>query len=123
MAATLDEARRLRMQIWLYDEYNWPSGGAGGRVTDGHPELYPRGLNYRRATVTGPCSWTLSTPRDLEPHMEQFEWYLTAFVRPEHNSAQAWKPWGECSADKQSIQGTRSEGSWEILAFIQSAGP
>ena len=27
MAATIDEARKLNMQIWLYDEYNWPSGG------------------------------------------------------------------------------------------------
>jgi len=25
MDATIDEARALGMQIWLYDEYNWPS--------------------------------------------------------------------------------------------------
>lgn len=29
MAATIREANKLGMQIWLYDEYNWPSGGAG----------------------------------------------------------------------------------------------
>jgi len=26
-------AKRLDMKMWLYDEFNWPSGDAGGRVT------------------------------------------------------------------------------------------
>ena len=30
----LDVAKRLDMNVWLYDEYNWPSGDAGGRVTE-----------------------------------------------------------------------------------------
>jgi len=29
----LEAAKRLDMHVWLYDEYNWPSGDAGGRVT------------------------------------------------------------------------------------------
>ena len=28
----LDEAERLGMKVWLYDEFNWPSGTARGRV-------------------------------------------------------------------------------------------
>lgn len=31
-----DEAKRLGMLIWLYDEDRWPSGAAGGLVTDNH---------------------------------------------------------------------------------------
>ena len=29
----IEHARTLNMSIWLYDDFNWPSGDAGGRVT------------------------------------------------------------------------------------------
>ena len=31
-------------QLWLYDEYQWPSGSAYGMVTEGAPEYEPYGL-------------------------------------------------------------------------------
>ncbi|MBR0159077.1 MAG: hypothetical protein IJM24_08355 [Clostridia bacterium] len=31
-------------QLWLYDEYQWPSGSAYGMVTEGNPEYEPYGL-------------------------------------------------------------------------------
>ncbi|MDX9978579.1 MAG: hypothetical protein RBU25_00910 [Lentisphaeria bacterium] len=34
-----EAAERYDMAVWLYDEFNWPSGGCGGQVLDGHPEL------------------------------------------------------------------------------------
>ena len=33
VAACVDEAEKLDMQAWLYDEDRWPSGAAGGLVT------------------------------------------------------------------------------------------
>jgi hypothetical protein len=35
----LEEARRLGMTVWLYDEGMYPSGSAAGRVVHGHPEF------------------------------------------------------------------------------------
>lgn len=35
----LRHAERLGMGIWLYDEFNWPSGSCRGKVTEGHPEF------------------------------------------------------------------------------------
>ena len=35
-------ARRLDMSIWLYDEYNWPSGSCKGRVPAEHPDFESR---------------------------------------------------------------------------------
>ena len=29
----IDSARKLNMKLWLYDDFNWPSGDANGRVT------------------------------------------------------------------------------------------
>ena len=35
----LRHAKRLGMGIWLYDEFNWPSGSCRGRVTAENPEF------------------------------------------------------------------------------------
>ncbi len=35
-------AQRLDMKIWLYDEYNWPSGSCKGRVPAEHPDFESR---------------------------------------------------------------------------------
>ncbi len=38
-AACIDFAKEHGMIIWLYDEFNWPSGSCRGEVTRDHPEL------------------------------------------------------------------------------------
>lgn len=45
---TVEIAADLNMDIWLYDEYNWPSGNCRGQVTDGHAEYYPNALVFER---------------------------------------------------------------------------
>jgi len=35
----LNKARDLGLKVWIYDEYNWPSGTAGLQVTKKFPEL------------------------------------------------------------------------------------
>ena len=35
---TVEEAKRLGLNFWIYDEFNWPSGVAGGYVIQNHPE-------------------------------------------------------------------------------------
>jgi len=39
IACVVEEAARLGMHFWLYDEGGWPSGEACGQVTKDHPEL------------------------------------------------------------------------------------
>ena len=51
----LSEARRLGMSVWLYDEFNWPSGDAGGRVTE-NPAF-----RLKSVTVRGEKMGTIST--------------------------------------------------------------
>ncbi|MGC9320165.1 MAG: glycosyl hydrolase, partial [Armatimonadota bacterium] len=40
----VEEADRLGIYAWLYDEGGWPSGHAQGRVVEGHPDLRGRVL-------------------------------------------------------------------------------
>ena len=43
----LDEARRLDMNVWIYDENSYPSGFAGGWVPETMPEARGRALSLR----------------------------------------------------------------------------
>lgn len=42
-AYTLQEAKKLDLDVWIYDENSYPSGFAGGRVPDVMPESYNQG--------------------------------------------------------------------------------
>ena len=43
----LDEAEKLDMNVWIYDENSYPSGFAGGHVPELMPESRGRGLVFR----------------------------------------------------------------------------
>ncbi len=43
----LDEAKRLDMDVWIYDENSYPSGFAGGLVPEAMPESRGKGLHFR----------------------------------------------------------------------------
>ena len=43
----LDEAKKLGMNLWIYDENSYPSGFAGGLVPEAMPESRGRGLVFR----------------------------------------------------------------------------
>jgi len=52
--AALDEAERLGMNVWIYDENSYPSGFAGGWVPEAMPESRGRGLSFLE-TKTAPA--------------------------------------------------------------------
>ncbi len=48
-----EQAKRLDMSIWLYDEYNWPSGSCKGRVPAENPDFeYRQYAVYKNADRT-----------------------------------------------------------------------
>lgn len=52
----VEKAKAENMLSWLYDEDRWPSGTAGGRVTDGHPE------NVRKSLMFTPAPYAPDRP-------------------------------------------------------------
>lgn len=55
--ACIDEARKLGMEAWLYDEDRWPSGAAGGIVTrDSRYRM--RHLKLEMSRNSGKVKWT-----------------------------------------------------------------
>lgn len=65
-AVALAKASDLGMKVWIYDEYNWPSGYAGGRVLARDPEYVARNLVVQRLYVEGPTAGNLSLERSGE---------------------------------------------------------
>src|SRR3989339_463439 len=55
--ACLDEAKKLGMEAWLYDEDRWPSGAAGGIVTK-DKRFRMRKLVAHKHTALKTFSWT-----------------------------------------------------------------
>jgi len=51
IAYCIEACRKYGLKAWLYDEYNWPSGVAGGRILREHPEYAQSYLDYRRERV------------------------------------------------------------------------
>ncbi len=54
--ACIDEAEKLDMQAWLYDEDRWPSGAAGGLVTE-DPRYRQRRLVMAEHDSTAGVTW------------------------------------------------------------------
>lgn len=48
----LEEAERLDMNVWIYDENSYPSGFAGGLVPEAMPESRGRGLILKEVSTT-----------------------------------------------------------------------
>lgn len=62
----VEEATRLGMKLWLYDEDNWPSGYAGGRVLARDPNYAGQNLALERHYVQGPAPFHLKLERPEE---------------------------------------------------------
>ncbi len=58
-------AKKLGLDIWLYDEIRWPSGYAGGKVLRADPDYRARCLSRSEKSVTGPAE--LSVPLRVSP--------------------------------------------------------
>lgn len=50
----VDEARQRNMKVWLFDDSHFPSGFAGGKIRDHHPEYLKVYLDERHVDAVGP---------------------------------------------------------------------
>lgn len=52
----IEEAKQRGLEVWLYDEYPYPSGVSGGLVVLDHPEFEAKTLKARIFDVEGPTA-------------------------------------------------------------------
>jgi hypothetical protein len=61
----VQEARKRGMKLWIQDEYDYPSGFAGGKVSEEYPQLTMQGLDADiRISVMPGQTLTMPTPPD-----------------------------------------------------------
>lgn len=132
MQAVLDQAEKAGGRILLYDEYNWPSGGAGGRVTDGHPEFYPHALDYEVREAEGTVRLAVESLAASEPESATPLAIVAAFRVPAdcplqvrdlsaaHHEATGLpaRPWGRVSAGGRRLCGRLPPGRHRLLVFF-----
>lgn len=58
----VEEAKRRGLEVWLYDEYPYPSGVSGGLVVLDHPEFEAKALKARIFDVEGPKTIDMELP-------------------------------------------------------------
>src|ERR1039457_405997 len=65
LRVAVDEAKRLKLEVWIFDEWMYPSGVAGGKVAAQHPESPLHTVEERTLVVQGPAAerdWEIPTP-------------------------------------------------------------
>jgi len=67
--ACVDEAKKLGMSAWMYDEDRWPSGAAGGFVTK-NPKYRMRSLMTHVLDKAADLKWTKDTVAAFTAHLE-----------------------------------------------------
>jgi hypothetical protein len=70
---TIKKAKEIGLQVWVYDEYNWPSGTAGQQVMAADPELTERYLELIEMDIPGQFFTFLEGTDSRYVDMEQSE--------------------------------------------------
>jgi hypothetical protein len=69
LGTAVEEAKRLGLEVWIFDEWMYPSGIAGGRVIGENPAFTHPVLIERSRTLEGPLpeqQWAIA--KDLTPN-------------------------------------------------------
>lgn len=108
----VNEAKRLGMSLWLYDECGYPSGSAGGLTLRDHPEYEARGMNAADAPVV---DGTVSL--DLPPGT-----LFRAVAIPLRDGIAFPGDAVDITASVQEnrLDWTAPEGDWHVFVFTES---
>ncbi len=65
LGIAIDEARTLGLDVWIFDEWMYPSGVAGGKVVQNNPTFALHTIEDRSVTLDGPAGageWAIPKP-------------------------------------------------------------
>ncbi len=111
--ASVEKAKELEMQAWMYDEYNWPSGPVGGKLLREYPEYRQTYLDYITVKAKRGFTCEASLPDDAELVLavaieEGDDRRIDLGERVSSDNTFRWKP---------------SDGSWQVIVFFTRVMP
>ena len=105
----VQEAKKRGMKLWLQDESDYPSGFAGGKVSQEYPQLTMQGLDADiRISVMPGQTLTMPTPPDTLGALAVFPSTGAVMRVPIDSSGIKWM----APAAPPAQPATRNRGSW-----------
>ena len=118
---TIEKAQEIGLQVWVYDEYNWPSGTAGQTIQRDDPELTNVYLELVGFDLPGQFFTFLEGTDSRYVDMEQSEPLYACAIRLEDLEKGRF----DCvdlmpslSFDKV-ITGVAPKGPWKLCYFVE----
>ncbi len=107
IAACVDEAKKLGMLAWLYDEDKWPSGFAGGIVSGRGGDYNQQLLRVREI----PVDWNM---REFIPHDRSLAVYIVT------RKGRQWHEWANVTG--QPLNMSEHRGKVVVEFFVDRTG-
>ena len=118
---TIEKAKELGLQTWIYDEYNWPSGTCGQTIMKDHPELTNVYLELVEVDLPGQYFMFMEGTDSRYNDMEQSEPIYACAIKHEDmekGNYQLVDLMPSLSFDKV-ITWEAPKGPWKLFYFIE----
>ncbi len=106
----LEEAKKQGLEVYLYDDYAFPTGTAGGQLAAKYPQYMAKNLNMAEKDVTGPSKIELAIPKGI---------YIGA-VMMNKDTFELVDISARGTQDK--IVTAVPKGNWKVMAFYLAEG-
>jgi len=118
IAPLIAAARKSGRKVWLADDWGYPSGMAGGRVVEQHPEFELRSLVMVKQTGAGRTPISFALPGDLEDIVCAV---LYPLARREGNKGDTpdYARARVLGATGRKISATGIDGKWQLSVFAR----
>lgn len=118
---TIEKAKELGLQTWIYDEYNWPSGTCGQTIMKDRPELTNVYLELVESDLPGQYFMFMEGTDSRYNDMEQSEPIYACAIKHEDMASgnyQVVDLMPSLSFDKV-ITWEAPKGPWKLFYFIE----
>lgn len=118
---TIEKAKELGLQTWIYDEYNWPSGTCGQTIMKDHPELTNVYLELCETDLPGQYFMFMEGTDSRYNDLEQSEPVYACAIRHEdmqNGNYELVDLMPSLSFDKV-ITWEAPKGPWKLFYFIE----
>lgn len=118
---TVEKAKEIGLQVWIYDEYNWPSGTADQQIQADRPELTSTYLELVVCDIKGHFFTFMEGTDSRYNDLEQSEPVYACAIRESDliNKNEAFINLMPSLSFDKVITWEAPEGSWKLLYFIE----
>jgi hypothetical protein len=111
IGSKVDAAFDQGMEVWLADDFGYPSGMAGGKVVEANPEFEVRGLATTRLSGNARGSNIMKLPQGAER-------FVSATLFSVSRDGSRAIIGGRTVVEDERIHTTGAAGDWELQAFF-----